>query len=289
MTHLTPTPGASVVRTGHTTDVQAKAANATPAQRLSALLRRPAFLGALVLVVTLAVVWGAMLFSSGQPQTLDSRAVAVESQLLLPGGDGETLVNAASPQADLMRQVIYEQLASGHSEQQVIAYMEQHYGQGILAQPPFDGFTVLIWVVPGMMLLVGAGVVFLAAREWQAASGGMLGRSVGARHTTRATPLQTATKTPQTTSKTMPTATKTLVNRTDDQDELSEAERAHWLDVLARELAAEEGLPPHSGHTSGPQSTRITRRTHATSRTNEADKSRPDQSRQGTHTAREGA
>lgn len=216
----------SSTHTAHTAAMpSSQAGAATPVQRLRALLRRPAFLGTAVLVVALAVVWGAMLFSASQPQTLDQRAAVVDSQLLLPGGDGESLSNAAGPQADLMRQVVREQLASGRSEQQVIAYMEAHYGEGILAKPPLDGFTLLIWAVPGLMLVLGVGGVVVVAREWRPARVAPVARSVR---------MVTASAAPADESE------KTV-------EAMSEVERAQWRALLERELAAEEGLPPRTG------------------------------------------
>jgi cytochrome c-type biogenesis protein CcmH/NrfF len=65
--------------------------------------------------------------------------------------------------------VIRQKLAQGESEQQVIQYFEARYGDTILESPPAQGFTLMIWLPPMMMLALGAYVVFVFGREWGAA------------------------------------------------------------------------------------------------------------------------
>ena len=139
------------------------------APRWQAWLRRPSLLTAGALLVALAVVWGITLFHAAQPKSLDQRTQEVASQLQCPVCNGESVEDSPSALATDMRALIRHKLAQGESEAQVIQYFEVRYGDTILERPPIDGFTLMIWLAPVLMLAVGAYVVFALGREWRAA------------------------------------------------------------------------------------------------------------------------
>lgn len=57
------------------------------------------------------------------------------------------------------RETIREKLAAGWSEQQILDYFVQQYGERVLAQPSTRGLNLFIWLIPPLALLFGA--VFL--------------------------------------------------------------------------------------------------------------------------------
>lgn len=132
------------------------------------LLRRPSTLVALGLVVALSIVWGVTLFRAAQPKTLDQRVHEVASQLQCPICHGESVADSPSGLASEMRALIRQKLSQGESEQQVIQYFESRYGDTILEAPPAQGFTLLMWLPPALMLALGAYVIFVLGREWAA-------------------------------------------------------------------------------------------------------------------------
>lgn len=130
------------------------------------LLRRPSALVALALVLALALVWGVTLFRAAQPKSLDQRAYEVATQLQCPICNGESVADSPSGLASEMRGLIRQKLSQGETEQQVIQYFESRYGDTILESPPAQGFTLIIWLPPVIMLALGAYVVFVLGREW---------------------------------------------------------------------------------------------------------------------------
>jgi cytochrome c-type biogenesis protein CcmH len=143
--------------------------HATPPPRWRGWLRRPSALVALGLLLALALVWGVTLFQANQPKSLDQRAHEVASQLQCPICNGESVADSPSGLASEMRSLIRQKLSQGESEQQVIQYFESRYGDTILESPPAQGFTLMIWLPPALMLALGAYVVFVLGREWGAA------------------------------------------------------------------------------------------------------------------------
>jgi cytochrome c-type biogenesis protein CcmH len=65
-----------------------------------------------------------------------------------------------------MRAIIRERLAAGETPEQVKAYFVEKYGLWILLSPPPQGFNLLVWVVPFIVLGAGLVLVGLAVRRW---------------------------------------------------------------------------------------------------------------------------
>jgi cytochrome c-type biogenesis protein CcmH len=129
------------------------------------IIRKPTFWVSLALVLGVAAVWTVTVVRASQPKTLDQRTYEVASQLQCPVCHGESVADAPSPLAQEMRSLIREDLSSGMSEQQVIAYFHERYGDQILETPPTTGFTLLIWLGPLLVLLFGATMLVGVVRD----------------------------------------------------------------------------------------------------------------------------
>jgi cytochrome c-type biogenesis protein CcmH/NrfF len=77
-----------------------------------------------------------------------------------------------------MRSVIREQLREGWSDARILDFFHQHYGDTILESPPLQGFTLLIWLAPLLMLLLGGFIVWTAGREWSRRAGRVAAEAV---------------------------------------------------------------------------------------------------------------
>lgn len=129
--------------------------------------RRTLLAGIAVALVVAALVatWSFMVFAPPR-ETLDQRVYDVASQLKCPVCQGESVANSPALISQQMRALIRQQLQAGMSEQQIIQYFRSRYGDRILWSPPQQGFTLLAWVVPPGVLMLGALMVFLVLRGW---------------------------------------------------------------------------------------------------------------------------
>jgi cytochrome c-type biogenesis protein CcmH len=61
-------------------------------------------------------------------------------------------------------------LQHGRDRQQVLDYMTARYGDFVLYRPPFRASTALLWVGPGLLLVLAGGMLFSTLRRRQAMS-----------------------------------------------------------------------------------------------------------------------
>ena len=76
--------------------------------------------------------------------------------------------NLADSNAELaqdLRQKTYEMITAGNSEEEIIAYMVNRYGDFVLYRPPVRGSTLLLWVGPFIILIVGVAILITIVRR----------------------------------------------------------------------------------------------------------------------------
>jgi cytochrome c-type biogenesis protein CcmH len=129
--------------------------------------QRRSLLLLLALVILVGAAWSYVWLSTPAQGTLDQRVYDVASQLKCPVCQNESVADSSASIALQMRQVVREQLQEGKSEQQVLSYFAAHYGNNILLTPPQQGFNLLAWLMPIILLLLGMGLVGFVVRDWR--------------------------------------------------------------------------------------------------------------------------
>jgi len=132
--------------------------------------RRQSLLLFLGVVAIISSIWLYTLLVSPSKQTLDQRVHDVASQLKCLVCRGESVADSPTTLSLQMRGVIREQLQSGKSEQEVIQYFVSRYGDRILLSPPWQGLTLLAWLVPIALMVGGILLLFVVLRSWQSQS-----------------------------------------------------------------------------------------------------------------------
>jgi cytochrome c-type biogenesis protein CcmH len=98
------------------------------------------------------------------PPELEARAQHLYVNIMCPICDGQTIQQSHAPIAADMRSIIRERLLANETDQEIVNLMVESYGEGVLASPPKRGFALTVWIIPPLVLLLGAGVVFLVIR-----------------------------------------------------------------------------------------------------------------------------
>lgn len=120
----------------------------------------------ILLALLLALALGGALAGAARADALDDEVRQIAEQLRCPVCQGETVADSQAPISVQMRGIIREKLQQGETRDQIIQYFVQRYGVGILADPPARGFTLGVWVVPIVVLVVGLGLVVAVLRGW---------------------------------------------------------------------------------------------------------------------------
>jgi cytochrome c-type biogenesis protein CcmH len=130
----------------------------------------PYWLIFLAIAAIIGSIWFYVLLATPPQQTLDQRVHDVASQLKCLVCQGESVADSPATLSQQMRGVIRQQLQSGKSEQEVIQYFVSRYGDRILLSPPWQGLTLLTWLVPIALLLGGTLLLFFVLRNWHTQS-----------------------------------------------------------------------------------------------------------------------
>ena len=77
----------------------------------------------------------------------------------------QTIGDSNAPLAADLRRELREQIAAGRSEEQIKIFLTDRYGDYILYKPRFGGPAVLLWLAPGIMLLIGVGLLLRSVRR----------------------------------------------------------------------------------------------------------------------------
>ena len=108
----------------------------------------------------------------GRPLTgaqLEGQTNRISALLRCPVCQGLSVADSPAEMAINMKGQVRELLARGYTEEQILQYFELSYGQFVLLKPKFQGVNVLVWVLPGVALLIGLLIVVAKLRRLSAA------------------------------------------------------------------------------------------------------------------------
>ena len=86
---------------------------------------------------------------------IELRMQALTQQLRCLVCQNETLADSRADLAEDLRKEIREQMKAGKSDQEIIAFLTQRYGDFVLYKPPVKATTYLLWFGPFVLLLGG--------------------------------------------------------------------------------------------------------------------------------------
>jgi cytochrome c-type biogenesis protein CcmH len=106
--------------------------------------------------------------SAPADSALDAATRSLASELRCPVCQGLSVQDSPSELAQQMRDVVRQQLENGKSPDEVKDYFVARYGQWILMTPPAAGFNWLVYSLPAVVLVIGAGMLVVLVRRWTA-------------------------------------------------------------------------------------------------------------------------
>lgn len=97
----------------------------------------------------------------------DNDVNAVAKQLYCPVCPNTPLDVCETKACQDWRAQIKDQLSAGWTEQQIIDYFVEQYGERVLAEPQRSGFTSLVWILPVIAVLLGIFIVWQVLKAWR--------------------------------------------------------------------------------------------------------------------------
>jgi cytochrome c-type biogenesis protein CcmH/NrfF len=116
-----------------------------------------------VLAVAVAVVVAGLFVGHRSPSRAD-RVEHLAGELRCPTCAGQSVADSTSPVAASMRSEVAQQVRAGRSDGQILGWFRGRYGDAIVLAPPTHGLGWILWLVPGLVLLVSIGVVLWRRR-----------------------------------------------------------------------------------------------------------------------------
>ena len=96
---------------------------------------------------------------------LEARARALSVNFRCLVCQNQSIDDSDAPLARDLRVLIRERITAGDSDQQVIEYLVGRYGEFVLLKPRFGAHTLLLWLGPFAILLLGLFLVIRARRS----------------------------------------------------------------------------------------------------------------------------
>ena len=100
---------------------------------------------------------------------LEARVLAIAEELRCLVCQNETIAASHADLAVDLRKQIRSKLREGQSQQQILDFMAERYGDFVLYRPRLTAGTLLLWVGPFVLLVVAAVALALNIRRRRAA------------------------------------------------------------------------------------------------------------------------
>jgi cytochrome c-type biogenesis protein CcmH len=118
---------------------------------------------AILIILVVLCFGGLTVAKEAQPNEdpkIEQRMKALTEQLRCLVCQNETLADSRADLAEDLRRQIREQMKAGKSDQEILAFLTQRYGDFVLYNPPVKSTTYLLWFGPFILLIAGTGVLY---------------------------------------------------------------------------------------------------------------------------------
>lgn len=95
----------------------------------------------------------------------EARARAISKELRCMVCQNQSIDDSDAELAHDLRAVVRDRIRAGDSDAEVFDFVVARYGDFVLMTPPFTPATWLLWLAPGLVLLIGGGIAFAVLRR----------------------------------------------------------------------------------------------------------------------------
>ncbi len=101
----------------------------------------------------------------------EARARAISKELRCLVCQNQSIDDSDAELAHDLRALVRDRIRAGDTDAEVFAFVVARYGDFVLMTPPFTPATWLLWLAPGLVLVVGGGLALLILRRARTGDG----------------------------------------------------------------------------------------------------------------------
>ncbi|MFV0477374.1 MAG: cytochrome c-type biogenesis protein [Parahaliea sp.] len=90
---------------------------------------------------------------------------ALSQELRCPRCQNQNIADSDAPIAQDLRRLLHQQLEDGATDAEILDFMVARYGEFVRYRPEMQGPTLILWLLPGALLLLAAVTVVLMLRS----------------------------------------------------------------------------------------------------------------------------
>lgn len=124
----------------------------------------------LLLYISLFMAASFGAFAQINDAEIEARAKEVGRSLRCVVCQNQTIDESDAPLAVDMRKLVRDRLREGDSNVEVIAYMQERYGDYVLLKPPVQSNTYILWFAPFLLLIGFLGWFFIKSGKSEESS-----------------------------------------------------------------------------------------------------------------------
>lgn len=99
---------------------------------------------------------------------LEQRAREISEELRCLVCRNESIDESNAPLARDLRILVRDRLQAGDTNEEVVSFVTDRYGEFVLLNPTMTGGNIILWVAGPVMLLLGAGIAVVTLRRRKA-------------------------------------------------------------------------------------------------------------------------
>jgi cytochrome c-type biogenesis protein CcmH len=96
---------------------------------------------------------------------VEARMLRIAAELRCLVCQNQTIADSHAGLAEDLRNEVRGMIRQGQSDEQIVKYMTDRYGDFVLYRPPVKSTTWLLWFGPGVLLVGGLGTLVLVLRR----------------------------------------------------------------------------------------------------------------------------
>jgi cytochrome c-type biogenesis protein CcmH len=110
----------------------------------------------IILIIAAFLIYPPLAFGQISEAEVEARAKNIGQSLRCVVCQNQSIEDSDVSLAEDMRRLVRSRVRAGESDQQVLDFMQQRYGDFVLLKPPVQKNTYVLWAAPFFAVLIGA-------------------------------------------------------------------------------------------------------------------------------------